>query len=242
MPNSDKIKGIPWFPICTGLFGLVLQILLLSTRDGQGLLPEHHISSVLSFVLFALTLAGIFLGLRKLPAEGDYCRWFSGSAVAGVGAAVGAVGMSLSALSMRGTGILLILLPVFAAANMGAMLLAAFSRFKGVRPNCLLYVVSDVFLILRIMVCCQGWGRESQMQTYFFPLIASLFLLLACYYRAERIVKEDGFRPNIFFFSQAALFCCLLALPGDDWLFYLSAAVWMATDFSVPADQTHLSQ
>lgn len=240
MLNSDKIKGYPWFPICTGLIGCGLQYWLLSKKDGRGLLPEFTLPGTLCFVLLAVTLAVILAGLRNLSTDSDYTRWFPRSMIAGIGTVIGAVGMSFSTFTMESKGILQSLLPVLAVANMGALLFAAFSRFKGTGTNCLLYAVTDVFLMLRILACCQNWGRESQLQVYFFPLLASLFLLLACYYRAELTVKEGAFRPHIFFFSQAALFCCLLSLPGEDWLFYLSAAVWMAADFCIPAEQKHL--
>ena len=62
MLNSNKIKGYPWFPICTGLIGFGLQYRLLSKTDGRGLLPEFTLAGALCFVLLAITLAVVLAG------------------------------------------------------------------------------------------------------------------------------------------------------------------------------------
>ena len=36
--------------------------------------------------------------------------------------------------------------------------------------------------------------------------------------------------------KKVALFCCILCLTGGEWMFYLSAGIWMASDFcALPA-------
>ena len=66
-------------------------------------------------------------------------------------------------------------------------------------------------------------------------VLASLFLLMAAYYRAEMPNSTAHYRRYAFF-SQMALFCCMLCLTDGEWMFYLSAGIWMASDFcALPA-------
>jgi len=231
--NSSSKQGIfPWFPLFAGVIGLALRSWLLSLATPQGLLPHNHISAILSFLLLAVTLGVCLLGVRKAAPSGAYSQLFPRSPVAAAGIFIGAIGMGFSGFTLKITGLLQIFLPVLGVLSAATLLLTAYCRFKGLRPNCLAHATVVVFLLLRILACCQTWGSEPQLLLYFFHLLACLFLLIASYYRAEMDVQMKDCRRYVFF-GQIALFCCCLCLLGEDWLFYLSAAIWMATDTCV---------
>ena len=229
--NGNTKQGLfPWFSLLTGSFGFALRCWLLSSVDDKGLLPANHVAGIVCFLLLAATLAFTFWQVRKAAPSKAYRKLFPASPIAAAGIAVGAVGMGISGFTTGSSGLLAIVLPVLGVACALALLYAAYCRLVGLRPSYLLYCIAVVFLVLRTLVCCRAWGAEPQLQLYFFGLLGSLFLLIACYYRAEISAMLGDYRRYAFF-AQSALFCCLLSVPGSNWLFYLSAAIWMAADF-----------
>lgn len=233
MNRFAKVRLFPWFPLFAGIVGFALQFWLFSLTDNKGLLPQNHISGILSFVLLALVLAVCWFGVQNLAPTKDYCELFPASKVASVGGLIGAAGMGFAAFTLSATGFLRYLIPVCGLLGAGALVMISFCRFEGRQPNSVLHCVITVYLIFRTMGACRIWGAEPQLQVYFFQLIASLFLLLASYYRAALDLQAGNSRMYVFF-SQAALFCCFLGVMGEDWLFYLSAGIWMATDYCTP--------
>ena len=235
MNLSSKQGFFPGFPLFTGMVGFALRCWLFSAEDDRGLLPEPHIASISCFILLALTLAVCFIAVRKGAPTNAYRKLFPPSELAAVGTVVGAIGMGYTAFSVNGSGSLQLLIPILGVCGAVVLILAGYSRMNGLRPNCLLHGLLTLYFIFRTLVYCQVWGAEPQLQLYFYQLLASIFLLLTCYYRAELDAHAGDCRRYIFF-GQAALFCCCLCLPGDDWLFYLSAGIWLATDFCVLPD------
>ena len=237
--NNSLHRGIfPWFALFTGIIGLALQSWLFSSVDGRGLLPSDHGATVISLLLLAATLGRSLLVLNKTAPATAYDALFPRSSLAAAGIAIAATGMLISAFFTPATGILGLLTPICGALAGGALLITAYCRFQGLQPHCLLHSAVAVFFIVRTMACCQGWGSEPQLQLYLFPLLASFFLLIAAYYRAELNVRQKNNRRYAFF-SQGALMCCLSSAIHSQGLFYLSAALWLAADFFVlpPAEQ-----
>ncbi len=238
MRHFSKQGIFPWFTLLAGLIGGVFQFWLLSAADKQGLLPKNHIAGILSFLLLAFTLGACLYVTKKAPPSKAYRRLFPPSKLAAVGAAFGAVGLGISAFTLDRTG-LFQLLPVFGVASSAALLYSAYCRFMGLRPSFFAHVVTVIYLIFRTLARCRAWGAEPQLQLYFFQLLGSLFLLMACYFRAEMDILTGDYRKYLFC-GQAALFCCCLCLPGQDRLFYLSAGIWMAADFcALPGGKSH---
>lgn len=233
MNRFSKIGLFPWVPLAAGGVGFALQCWQFSLVDAKGLLPENHISGTLSVILLALVLAACWFGVQNLAPTKEYCQLFPASRVAAVGGLIGAVGMGIAAFTLPGAGLLRYLIPVCGLLGAGALVVIAYCRFHDRQPNSLLHCAVTVYLIFRIMAACRVWSAEPQPQRYLFGLLASLFLLLACYYRAALDLQAGNSRRYIFF-AQAALFCCCLSVPGEDWLFYLSAGIWMATDYCTP--------
>ena len=230
MHAQSKQGLFPWFSLLTGAFGFALRCWLLSSADDKGLLPANHFAGIVCFLLLAVTLAFTFWQVRKAAPSKAYHKLFPASPIAAAGIAVGALGMGISGFTTGGSGLFGVLVPVLGVLCALALLYAAYCRLIGLHPSYLLYCVAVVYLILRTLLCCRTWGSESQLQLYFFSLLGILFLLIACFYRAELTAMMGDYHRYVFF-AQAALFCCMLCLPGENWLFYLSAGFWMAADF-----------
>lgn len=232
MNHVVKQGFFPGFPIFTGMVGFGLRCWLLSTADDNNLLQDRHIAGILVFVLLAITLGACFLAVRQAVPADSYRRLFPASEFAAIGTALGAIGMAFTAFSSAGFSFLRIVMPLAGILSAAALFFCAYCRLKGVRPNFMVHGVVAVYLILRTLSGCRGWGAEPQLQLYFFQLLACLFLLIACYYRAELDLSVTDGRKYAFF-SQAALFCCCLCLTEKDWLFYLSMGIWLAADYCV---------
>ena len=222
----------PWFALFTGVISMALQSWLLSSVNIRGLLPADNVAGVISMLLLAITLGVCLLVLRKAGPATDYGALFPRSPIAAGGTAIAGAGMLISVFSLPASGILGLLTPIFGALAGGALLVTAYCRFQGLRPHCLLHGVVIVFFIVRTMACCQAWGAEPQLQLYLFPLLASLFLLIAGYSRAELDVMPKNSRRYALL-SQGALMCCLSSAAHSQGLFYSSAALWLAADFFV---------
>jgi hypothetical protein len=202
---------------------------LLDSADPDGMLPQNHPAEALSFILLAVTLGLCFFLIRRIRVDTEYARLFPASRAAAMGSILGAVGMGCAAFFAENTGLLFLPVIIFGAISTICLGVAAYLRLHEIRPNCLLHCLPAAYIMFRTITFCRIWGTEPQLQLYFFELLAAAFLLLACYYRAELDVKDTSCKKYLFF-SQTALFCCCLCLPGEDRLFYLSALIWLIAD------------
>ena len=232
MNNHSQTGWFPWVALMTGSVGLALRCWLLSSMDSKGLLPSYHIAGILALFLLLLTMGLSFWKLRSASASNAYRMLFPPSLLAAAGTALGAAGLGFSAFNIETAGILGKIIPLLGIASIVALFYTAYCRLIGLRPNGLLHGIVVVYLLFRILALCRVWGSEPQLQLYLFPMLGSLFLLLASFFRTEADALAGDYRKYLFF-GQAALFCCLMCLPGDDWVFYLSAAIWLATDYCV---------
>ena len=66
-----------------------------------------------------------------------------------------------------------------------------------------------------------------QLQEYFFPLLASVFLILSAYH-STTLAAGKGHPRQLAFFSQGALFLCCLSLNSEQGLLYLGMLLWTA--------------
>lgn len=232
--SKKPTRGIfPWFTVIEGMAGFFMQCWLFSSLDANGLLAPYHPAGILSFVLLALTLVICWFGSRG---EKDLCpdRLFFSSAPAAIGIGLSAVGIAFSAITTGGKDILQLLSfgsGILAAAALGYI---ALCRAKKFHADAMLHCVVTLYLILRTMANCSAWSSEPQFQLYFFPLLACVFLMIASYYRAALALGVEHSKKYVFF-SQAALFTCLLCCRGEDGLFYLSGALWLTFDCPAPS-------
>lgn len=239
MKQSSKTGLFSFLTMLLGLIGLILQIWLFSSADSKGLLPTDHIADILSYVLLGIVLLLCWIGAKNSSPEWAYEDLFPTSKIAAIGTGISAVGFGASPFFFAHTDIFQYLAIGFGIVAGLVLLYTAYCRLKGLRPHFLSHSAVCIFFIFWIMSCCRNWGSETQLQLYFFPLLASLFLLLACYSRAHMDINPNGHR-RYFLFSQGALFCCFLSLPNENGLFYLSAIIWLTADYCVlPPKEKH---
>lgn len=222
----------PWFSIGAGIGGFFLQYWLFGGFDSGKLLPEQHLASLLSVILLALVFIVNLVVLRHAPRVYDYEQLFPLSMIAAIGTALSAFGLGYTSLHVGGAGFLELAVPIFGILTAAALLCSAYFRLTQRQPLCLFHCVVVAYFLLRTIARYRTWGSMSQITLYFFQLMAALLLLLAAYYRAELDIQTKNYRKYLFF-SQSALFCCFLCLVNDDWIFYLSAGLWIATDYCV---------
>lgn len=232
MNRSHKPGLFPCFSILTGAVGFALQCLLFSSADNKGLLPENHFAEIMCYFLLALTLIVCWSWVQGISPSGAGNNLFPASVPAALGAALSAVGIGYTSFQMDATGMLRFALPVLGLLSAGALMVSAYCRLRGEKTNFLYYSILCAYFIFRTLISCKQWGTEPQLQQFFFPLLASIFLLIACYYRTELDISRTHYRRYLFF-GQSAVFCCLLCLNKEDWVFYLSAGLWLTTDLCV---------
>lgn len=88
--------------------------------------------------------------------------------------------------------------------------------------------VLTVTFMLDTVAQCQIWGAVSQLQEYFFPLMASVFLILSAYHITLGAAGTG--KPNLLvFFTQSAIFFCCTCLNTNRWLLYLGLLFWITT-------------
>lgn len=229
MKTINKTRLFPWTTLLVGLIGFALRCWLYSDVE-EKLLPAHHPAETICFILLAVMIAAIWLGVQNVSARAAYGELFPKSVTAAVGIFIAAVGLGVSAFTAEGVGLLRYVVPGVGVLAVVVLVLTGLLRLKGWKPAWMLYGVVAVYLILRTMASCSAWSSQTQLQAYFFQLLGSCFLLLAAYYRVALCAR--GGRPTLYvFFAQAALFCCCLSCVGGDWLFYLSSGIWMAADY-----------
>ena len=98
-------------------------------------------------------------------------------------------------------------------------------RFFKKQIHCALVTV---YLMFHLVSQYRLWSSESQLLIYFFPLMASIFLMLSAYHSAVLDLRKES-RSGFVFFSQAALFFCMISIYSQSWLFYTTMSLWLAT-------------
>lgn len=220
MKNPFRFSILPYFTMAAGGFGLCLRLWLYAATDEKGLLPASHPAAAMLYILTALVFAVVFFATREVCAP-PFQRGFRRTAEI-IGNLAGAAGLLLSTLS--GTKGVLTL--VVGLAGCGLLLWCAFFAYQKKPLPYWLGAAVTVALMFRTVTQCRAWGAIPQVQQYFFPLLASLFLILTAYHRTTLAAKH-GKRVHLAFFSQSALFLCCVALNSSPAL-YLGMGCWAA--------------
>ena len=220
MKHPFHFSILPYFTMGAGGIGLCLRLWPNTAKDEKDLLPAGHAACILLYILTALTLGALFLATRK-PGFSPYRRSFRRIAET-AGNLLAAIGLVLHVL-FHEQGILAIIICLVGALF---LLLAAFFSFKKKALPYQLGVLITAALMLFTVTQCRTWGALPQLQHYFFPLLASIFLILTAYHRTN-LAARHGKRTNLAFFSQCALFLCCLSLNTNPVL-YFGMACWAA--------------
>ena len=220
MKHPFRFSILPYFTLGAGGIGLILRLWLFSATDAKGLLPASHPADTLLYILTALVLAVLFLACRE-PGTAPFHRRFRQIGET-VGNLIASVCLILYVFLGHG-----ILLSAIACLIGGIALL--FSAFLAWNRKSLPYWVIAVLTVALMVITvtkCRAWGAIPQLQHYIFPLLACVFLILTAYHRTTLAAKQ-GKRRHVAFFSQGALFFCLLSLNSDPILCF-GMACWAA--------------
>lgn len=224
MKHPFRSHILPLFPLAAGMVGLLLRVWLFSTIDEKGLLPVTHFADTALYILTAITLAVLFLLSRNLkprPVRKSFSRLF-----AVLGCLLGGIGMILTGLSHQNARFSGIAVVACIAGGLVLLTMAVLKYFKKTIPYGLPAVLTVSFM-LDTIAQCQIWGSASQLQEYFFPLMASVFLVLSAYHITLR-AAGTGKPKLLVFFTQSALFFCCTCLNTSRWFLYLGLLFWAA--------------
>ncbi|MBR2423224.1 MAG: hypothetical protein IKB09_12890 [Oscillospiraceae bacterium] len=218
---------LPFFTMGAGGLGLALRIWLFSNTDEKGLLPAGHFADYALYILTALTLGILYLSTANLTRRRINKNL---TRLLGVGGyAAGGLGLIFTAFTQLSSGSAKLAWLAVAASILGAlaMFLMAALKFARKRLPYWLPAILTIVLMLDTVAQCQVWGAVPQLQAYFFPLLASIFLILSAYSKTTFAAKQGNPR-RLAFFSQSALFFCCLSLNAPQWPLYLGMLFWAA--------------
>ena len=227
MKHPFRCHILPLFTMGAGGLGLALRLWLFSQIEENALLPTGHVADAALYILSALTLGILFLATRDLTPRRLNRQFIR---ICGTGAyGIGGLSLILTAvLKLPATNARLAWLAVAASLIGGfAMLYMAVLKLAGKRLPYWLPAILTVVLMLDTVTQCQVWGAIPQLQFYFFPLLASIFLVLTAYHKTVFAAKQTNAKL-LAFFSQGALFFCCLSLNASQWPLYLGMMFWAA--------------
>ena len=230
MKRFLKMKYLPLAVLGSGVITYLLRTLLWADAIvGNGLLPVGTFPDIVSWIMVAITVCGLFLATRLLRGTRKYQQNFAPSMYAGIAMVLTAASFCVTSLVefAAGTDTVNTASSVLGILATFALIALAYGRYKGLRPNMLLHSILCVYLMLYLVSHYRLWSSSPQLQSYAFELLAIVFVMLACYQRAA-FDAGKGNRQAYTFFTLLALYFCIATLPGcDNPVFFLGAAVWM---------------
>lgn len=231
MKHLMKTNKLLLFTLSTGVLGFFLRLWLYNSIDDRGLLAGNHIAGTLGFILAVLVFAALAFFAFSLSGTRDYSHLFPSSPILFAGNIVVAAGLAINSIielfaDFQGITLVCSLLGLAAAAS---LVYGALCRHRRQQPSMLFHGIFTVYLMLHAVLLYRHWSIQSQLQAYFFPLMASIFAILAAYHRTA-LDARMGNRKNYVFFNQAALFCSIISLLSSQWLFYACIALWCSAN------------
>ena len=232
MKSLKQVKLFPWLMLGASILGIGLGLWLFSGGpDKKGLFVAAHPAITALFILTALTLLVLFLGVRKLEETMPYGKLFRPSVSAMAGCFVAAAGILVTDVyeMFFRTGDMITFLSCLAGIPAaGCLVFLGFCRKQGKRPHPLFHCCVTVYLMLHLISQYRGWSSEPQLIVYSFPMLASVFLMLSLYYRTTLDAGTKK-RKSFLFFNYGALFFCCIALCESNPIFYATMALYAAT-------------
>ena len=218
---------LPLFTLGAGGLGFALRLWLFSAVDEKGLLPAKHPAITLLFLLSAVVIGVLFLCTRRLETRTVNKKMLR--PISAASCLIGSFGLILNAFTSMGGSTSRLALPALILSLVGGLLMffMAFLKFNRKKLPYWLPAGLTVVLMVTTVAQCQVWGSESQLPVYFFPLMASIFLILTAYQETALAVYKCK-RSLLAFFSQCAAFFCCLSLNSFHKFFYCGLFLWAA--------------
>lgn len=230
MKRFLKVAYLPFAVLVCALATCALRLWLFGLgKDDRGLLATGSFPDAMSWVLVAVTMLLLVIGTRQLQRKGKYSVHFPPSLLAAIGMVLAAWGFATTSIMdlMAGADSIDTVSIVLGFLAAAAIFLLAYGRLRGQRLSVLFHGVICLYLMFLLVSHYRHWSACPQLQSYAFELLAIVFVMLAGYQRAAFDAGRGDPRTYTFF-SLAALYFCIAALPGsDNLIFFLGCAVWM---------------
>ena len=234
MISAKKLLLPPWPALALGIPAMGSMFLLVTTGlDNKNLFIPGHYAGILVWLLTAAMAAALGLSVIPMGGRAKYHKMFPVSTP-------GAIGILGAALACLWEGLMIfreqagaveILTGALGVLSAAALVYLAWCRFRGFRGSFLLWCCATVFLMLRLMFSYRIWSAQPELLRYCFPLLASVCVTLAMYYRVAFAVGT-GDRRMYLLFTQAGGFLCLVTLGAGFDLFYGGMALWCLADLT----------
>lgn len=233
MKKFIKPDLLPLIVLAAGIIGLLLRLWQsMAGTDEKGLLITGHISGILLAILSVVTLVVIAVGTFTLTQGNQYRRNFPASLPACVCTGLAAVGILITAISYLSEPLDVVSFITGVSGLLATVCLAflSYGRFRGRQPSLLLHICICVFMMLHLISQYRIFSSEPQVQSYCYPLLATVCIMLSSYQSAT-FAGNYGIRKMHAFFHLAAVYFCCLCLIGDHTpLLHLVMGAWMLTD------------
>jgi hypothetical protein len=233
MKKYLKPDLLPLLVLAAGVVGMLLQLWqYVGGTDEKGLILRGHISAILLVILTVFVLALILLGTWGLREGNQYRFNFPASLPGCVGAGLAAIMIFVTAVGdLIARQDFLVLATGLAGLVAGASMVAmSIGRLRGRQVCCLFPLAVCLFLMMHLICQYRVWSGEPQIQTYAFPLLGFVFLMLSVYHNAM-FDYNCGSRRGHSLTHLMAIFLCCIAFVGSDhpWM-YLCYIFWMLMD------------
>ena len=233
MKKYLKTELLPLIVLAAGIFGLLLKLWQsIAGTDEGGLLLRGHISGILLVILSVTVLVLTGAGVFSLKEGTSYRRNFPASLTSCIGAGAAAIGIAVTAVNYlsRPKDLLSLVAGVLAVLAALCLLFLSYCRFRGQQPNLLFHICVCIFLMLHLICQYRVFSNEPQVQTYCYPLLATVCIMLSCYQSASFAGNYGNRGAHAFFHLSAVYFCCLCLVDSHAPFFYLTTGTWMLTD------------
>ena len=233
MKKFLKPDLLPLLALAAGVIGMLLQLWqYVGGTDEKGLIIRGHAAAILLAILTVLTLAFILLGIWNLREGNQYRFNFPASLPGCVGAAMAAAMIFVTAVGniIAWRDVLILVTGVVGLAAGASMVVICIGRLRGRQISFLFPLVVCVFLMLHLICQYRVWSGEPQLQSYCYPLLATVCVMLSAYQDAAFAGNFGNRRAHAALHLAAVYFCCVSLIGDHTPLFYLAMGAWMLTD------------
>lgn len=228
MKKFLNLNTAPFLTMALGGLGLLTQQWLQQTGiDEKGLYISGHPAAAISFLFVPVALGILLFCCWPLAKKAGQHNGFPPSRLYGL---LGILAFcvlcvhSIRELGAESTGFARICAWSKLLCGLCVGLITALS-LAGKKPSYLFHAALTLFLIMIMVANYRAWSCETQLLVYFFPLMATAFMLLAGYQRTA-LAAGSGNHRVFCFMNMGGLFFCLMALPTGG-LFFGGMAFWL---------------
>lgn len=218
------IRFLPLYTVLSGVACGILRSRLFANPDSQGLIPSGHPASLPLTVL--TVLSGLILLLAFLWADERDYRIRCKLPVEAVGSLIAAAGHIFQYFAQgRDAG----LTGIFYLTAAGAFLVLSYFRFTAKKPPLWVPALLNVSFLALCFAQYRQWGAHTQLQSYLFPALSALFLVLYSLQYVYMELPERSCKKTLLWHHGALL--CTLACA--DSFYRLTLALWLISGLLV---------